>query len=132
MLQGADTSPEFPSQIEITLITAHSPAHLHNVVERIVHHLELVQLRKISAVVITNPDRLVGQGGLGGGTDDGDLGGGYEDHERDHVTTSKSDLGEYVCVGSEGVEPLYNYRGQVGPLSPYREVVLFSEVTNVL
>ena len=81
------------------------------------HHLELVQLRKISAVVITNPDRLVGQGGLGGGTDDGDLGGEYEDHERGHVTTSKSDLGEYICRKG-GVEPLYNYRGQVGPLSP--------------
>ena len=69
--------------------------------ENIASHLDLVHLRKVSALVVTNPDGLAEQEGLGGGCEGG-VGGveGAGEREESHMATSMSDLGKsvsYVC-----------------------------------
>ncbi len=97
-MQGGSGTSEFPSQIEISLITAQSPASLRNLIERIADQLDLVHLRKISAIVVTNPDKLVGQESPDcvivdeGRGEEGD----HVTLEDSHMTTSMSDLGELI------------------------------------
>ncbi len=83
----------------MTLLTARSTSYLHNLIEKIADHLVLDNLRKISAIVITNPDSLVEEeeirehnDGDGGGVDKGK----WDSHvtlDVDHKTNSISDLG---------------------------------------
>ena len=42
--------------MEVTLITGRSSSYLHNLVEKSANHLDLDHLKKISAVIVTNPD----------------------------------------------------------------------------
>ena len=65
--------------------------------ENIASHLDLVHLRKVSALVVTNPDGLAEQEGPGGGCE-GSAGGveGAGEREESHMATSMSDLGKSV------------------------------------
>ncbi len=84
--------------MEVTLITARSPADLRTLVGGIAGHLDLVHLRKISALSLASSlDRLAaGPGGFGTLGEEAASGGEGEGHvtlESAHVTMS--DLGTY-------------------------------------
>ena len=52
----------FPSQIELTLVTSRSPSSLRAFVERVADRLELENLKKISAVCVSDAQWMVGCG----------------------------------------------------------------------
>lgn len=94
-LQGTGTTSDFPSQIEVTLLTARSPSQLHTLMESITDHLDLVHLRKISAMSLTSPDK---PGAIYGSRQDG-----CEDQvmseDAVHMTKPISDLGSISDLG---------------------------------
>lgn len=90
-VSGGNT--EFPSQIEITLITAHPPSYLRNLVENVATHLDLVNLRKISALVVSNPDSVL----VGAGSCVEEESESHVTLDDAHMTSSISDLGEFEC-----------------------------------
>ena len=47
------------SQVEITIVTAQEPQQVRQYVERVIGHLELESLKKILAVCVTDPDKLL-------------------------------------------------------------------------
>jgi hypothetical protein len=93
---------DFPSQIEVTLITARSPPHLRTLVEGSADHLDLVHLRKISAVSLITPEGSNGAVGHEGGGECAMEGASAMD-------TSISDLGKNLAANSPGVEALVEH-----------------------
>ena len=65
LTSSTSSSLSYPSQIEVTLLTAQSPPLVRQYIERVVDHLDLQHLKKISAVCINSPERLIEQCGEG-------------------------------------------------------------------
>ena len=94
-LQGTGTSSDFPSQVEATLLTARSPSQLHTLVESIADHLDLVHLRKISAISLASPDRPGANYGGSGRQEECESQVTLGDN---HMAESISDLGECPAI----------------------------------
>ena len=55
------TSSTSPSQVDIIILTAQEPSLMQQYIERVADHLDLEHLKKISAVCISDPEKLVEQ-----------------------------------------------------------------------